>query len=112
KSGRTYCPIDTCMSEGRVVSIVETVGNPLILATEDLEIPGYFVADNSVLSGAMNYDSKISEDKWNKPEDTFYIIFTSGSTGAPKGVQITDENLSRYVDWSQTGTAMRFFCFL
>lgn len=102
KSGRTYCPIDTCMSEGRVVSIVETVGNPLILATEDLEIPGYFVADNSVLSGAMNYDSKISEDKWNKPEDTFYIIFTSGSTGAPKGVQITDENLSRYVDWSQT----------
>ncbi|WP_143787093.1 AMP-binding protein, partial [Oenococcus oeni] len=32
-------------------------------------------------------------------EDTFYIIFTSGTTGAPKGVQISSDNLLSFVNW-------------
>lgn len=102
KSGRAYCPVDTSMPEERVISIIEKVDNSLVLAAAEFDMPGYFVADKGILSGAMNYDHKISEDRWVFGDDIFYIIFTSGSTGTPKGVQITSDNLSNYVDWSGT----------
>ena len=43
----------------------------------------------------------VSEPHRVSPNDIFYIIFTSGSTGMPKGVEITDGNLSRFTDWSE-----------
>ena len=101
KSGRAYCPVDISMPEDRINAIIDAVDNTLVLATEPLERSGYYIADKGIIESGMNYDTVISEDCWNKPEDIFYIIFTSGSTGKPKGVQITDENLSRYVDWSE-----------
>jgi len=101
KSGRAYCPVDISMPAERVEAIINKVDNNLVLATEPLDVAGRFVADSRFINICMEYCGRIEKNKWNKPEDIFYIIFTSGSTGEPKGVQITDENLSRYTDWSQ-----------
>ena len=34
KSGRAYCPVDISVSEERIKSIIEKIGNDIVLATE------------------------------------------------------------------------------
>ena len=36
------------------------------------------------------------------PDDIAYVIFTSGTTGRPKGVPITHQAMSTYLDWAIT----------
>lgn len=99
KSGRAYCPVDLSMPKNRIEEIAHTVGNPLILAVEDLKLDGFFVLGRSTIEEIKPMKENDSQ-YWVKDHDLFYIIFTSGSTGKPKGVQITCQNLSRFVDWS------------
>lgn len=100
KSGRAYCPVDVSMAEERVSAIAKAVDNSLILATESLSLNGYEVAQLDTLKQAVQESDSIGSDKWVKGEDTYYIIFTSGSTGEPKGVKITEENLTNFTQWS------------
>ena len=62
------------------------------------------------LSECEVYDpSKSSFEKYDSgPSETvilkhslMYVLFTSGSTGVPKGVQITEKNLSNTLNWSR-----------
>jgi len=101
KSGRAYCPVDTCMPPERIGEIVEAVDNTLVLATEPLDVRGRFIADSTLIERCMSYEERITKDKWLSPEHVFYIIFTSGSTGKPKGVMITENNLDNYCEWSR-----------
>lgn len=100
KSGRAYCPVDISMPKTRVEDIIKTVDNPLILATEPLEVPGYYIAEPKLLAGITADGESIQRVKWAREDDLFYIIFTSGSSGKPKGVEITHGNLSRFTDWA------------
>ncbi len=100
KSGRAYCPVDSSMPLERTKQIIEAVGNRLVFATEELDVPGYDMINAASIIEIIKAGPPIAKGHWVQGDDVFYIIFTSGSTGTPKGVQITCENLSRFTDWS------------
>ena len=62
-------------------------------------VNNYMLNDKSFLE----ITKKISYKKKNisKKNKIAYIMFTSGSTGDPKGVPITHENLSFFINWSK-----------
>lgn len=102
RSGRAYCPVDTNMPEDRIIDIIESVGNSLVISTETLDNIG--IADALDIRNGSIFESEeiIAPAKRVAGDDIYYIIFTSGSTGKPKGVQISLNNLNNYLAWSTT----------
>jgi D-alanine--poly(phosphoribitol) ligase subunit 1 len=85
KSGHPYVPIDVSIPELRANRIVHSSGAIATLRTPQI--------------------AALSAEHWSvKPNridrnDPFYIIYTSGSTGEPKGVVITLQCLTTFLDW-------------
>lgn len=86
KAGHPYVPIDTSIPAQRAERIVQTAKARLILTPAD------------VAAWAQQPMPTVTPAPvaWNDP---YYIIFTSGSTGEPKGVVITLECLTGFVEW-------------
>lgn len=87
KSGRPYVPIDTSIPEARAERIVRSSGAELTLTPAS-------VRETLARVEATAKPTPVSGD------DPYYIIFTSGSTGEPKGVVITLNCLTTFVDWT------------
>jgi D-alanine--poly(phosphoribitol) ligase subunit 1 len=85
KSGHPYIPLDTSLPVSRVERIVSSSGAQLTLTPER-------IAELSNVTA----DATPRRVRWDDP---YYIIFTSGSTGEPKGVVITLEALTSFVEW-------------
>jgi len=100
KSGRAYCPIDISVPKERTNKIINTVNPKLILTTEEIEIQDNRIWDLDKIKQYCQKDKRIDERYCINKKDVFYIIFTSGSTGNPKGVQITEDCLNNFLDWS------------
>lgn len=103
KAGHEYCPIDVSMPKNRISDIMDTIGEPLVIATEAFPINTDNLINidhkyNLSISGCQVAD--INEKSWINKDDTIYIIFTSGSTGKPKGVEISADNLASFAEWS------------
>src|ERR1700721_3024953 len=85
KSGHPYVPIDVSIPELRANRIVQSSGAIATLTTPQIAV--------------------LSAERWSvKPnridrDDPFYIIYTSGSTGEPKGVVITLQCLTTFLNW-------------
>ena len=107
KAGRAYCPVDLCMPSTRIHDIMEAADTPLVLWVEgEMDFPESMdILTLDEIIPLAKAGKNISEQKWLKKEDTYYIIYTSGSTGKPKGVMISYDDLNNYLDWSiQVGT--------
>lgn len=101
KTGRAYCPVDISMPKNRIEEIAASIGNEIIMATEDSDIDNFRVVSSEEIENICKAEPMADlRDKWVKGDDIFYIIFTSGSTGNPKGVQISEANLSNFAAWS------------
>lgn len=88
KSRHPYIPLDASIPAPRVERIIALANAPLALTPSRIaELTASAESDSIAPSRVMNDD------------DPFYIIFTSGSTGEPKGVAITLECLSSFVNW-------------
>lgn len=98
KSGRAYCPIDISVPQSRIGSILNMLDSNVVLASEELQVD---VGGKQLIFPEKEIP-KADKRELNpvSGEDVFYIIFTSGSTGEPKGVQITENGLSHFLDWS------------
>lgn len=111
KSGHAYCPIDISLSMDRIQDIYNQTKSPFILNTTDsifdFPIKSYSpreIIEKNIINH-LSYDSVEFYEKnkryFLKHNETFYIIFTSGSTGVPKGVCVSTQNLSNFVNWSR-----------
>jgi len=102
KAGHPYIPVDDGSDPQRIVQINSVAKPSLVLNWSDasdfgIETP---VVSMNELKEAMESENDIYDaNKSIGPEDDFYIIFTSGTTGTPKGVQISTNNLSDFVNW-------------
>ncbi|MBK9148651.1 MAG: AMP-binding protein [Flavobacteriales bacterium] len=99
-SNRPYVPLDSVVPLERVRRIRAVTGASLLI--DFMEEPALGVAPRT-WCGA---DEQLSEAEPlhglvpDRPHDPIrYIIFTSGSTGEPKGVRITREAASAFLDW-------------
>lgn len=104
KSGHAYIPIDQHSPNDRIEMIQEIADPAACIAVEPLpvsikEIP-VIGPDKlaQIFKTTGNYDPSraVSDDQ------NYYIIFTSGTTGKPKGVQISHQNLTSFVNWMLT----------
>ncbi len=87
KAGHPYIPLDAAMPEQRRARIVELSAAKIVLMPQSIAA----LTNQSV--------TRAHSPRRLAPTDPYYIIFTSGSTGEPKGVVITLECLTSFVDW-------------
>ncbi|KAF4416424.1 nonribosomal peptide synthase 2 [Fusarium acutatum] len=104
-----YVPMDTCSwGQDRIETVLRTVSPQLIVSTSTCRqdqypypvlVLGPHDSGESGEIAAYNESHCILEDEGfdERGNDLAYIIFTSGTTGKPKGVQIGQTSISRYV---------------
>ena len=96
KLNATYIPIDKSNPIDRLNYIIDDSNSKLIISDESSD---YSVDTVNISEVEFSQFSKDNIDE-STLKSRAYIIYTSGSTGAPKGCQITHENLANYISWA------------
>lgn len=103
KTGALFVPIDPNYPSERKNFIVKDANIELLLTDSenllkiDFTVKNIFAVDINLPKTSAQIQNLATEIS---PSDLVYVIYTSGSTGIPKGVQITNQNFTNYLHWS------------
>lgn len=100
KLGGVYIPIEMDVPEERCEYIKEDSGAKFHVLFEDNSISLIHLASPSPNSSSLGAGTRDNSND-------LYIIYTSGTTGKPKGVVVSDENVSNTVDSCVRGLSIR-----
>lgn len=109
-SGNIYVPLDIKSPAGRIQSIMENLGQPLVITAQEYRefLLGSGVDEARLIDIGQAYDTALTFDAEVIPAysetvidtDPIYVIYTSGSTGIPKGVTVCHRGVIDYIDWA------------
>ncbi|QEN04485.1 hypothetical protein EW093_07150 [Thiospirochaeta perfilievii] len=99
-SGNIYIPLNRKDSEIRVLSIIDSIKNPIVIIDRDDDISRK-ISNTIIFTDELFNEVPIKIDRFisSEEKDVAYTIFTSGSTGSPKGAIITYQALSELLLW-------------
>ncbi|HTX95536.1 MAG TPA: amino acid adenylation domain-containing protein, partial [Mycobacterium sp.] len=107
KTGAAYLPIDPMQPHARIEFMLGDAAPIAVVTTRELQsrLDGCGV---TVIDAA---DPRIGDQPSTavpspSPDDVAYIIYTSGTTGVPKGVAVTQHNVTQLFDSLDTGIAL------
>lgn len=108
-SGCAYLPVDPAGPQERLRHMLTEAETPLVAADAATlsKIPSgpwrHVSFDDFIRPGVITAENRNANTiRYNvRPSDLAYVIYTSGSTGHPKGVAVTQGNLSHLAAWHQ-----------
>ncbi len=99
KAGGSYIPIAPEYPDSRIEYMLHNSNASVLLTEKSLQNKVNYCKEiiYITLNNSEIYDyNKENLSNISKPNDLSYIIYTSGSTGEPKGVTLTQKNLTNF----------------
>jgi len=93
------CDVRALFADGRRADLAADIETVILLGEDKGDGPRGSVSGRFSWDKALEHEPLPADPAARRPDDLAYILYTSGSTGIPKGVTLTHQNATSFVDW-------------